>query len=80
VNARRLAAEIEASVGCGRWFVWPETGLRAGPNQGARETLLTHGTLLRRPLARHDPRRSTRSRGTITFEYRLLGPPREEQA
>jgi hypothetical protein len=80
VNARRLAAEIEARVGCGRWFVWPETGMPAGPNSSTIATLLVHGTLERRVLARHDPRRGTRSRGTITFEYRLSGPPREEQA
>ena len=74
MNARRLAAEIEASVGCGRWFVWPETGMPAGPNSSTIGTLLVHGTLERRVLARHDPRR-----GRANWEYRLSGPPREEQ-
>jgi hypothetical protein len=75
VNARQLRAEIEASVGCGRWFVWPETGLSATRTHTPRSTLLVHGTLERRPLAMRDPRRSGVA---LRYEYRLSGRPREE--
>lgn len=69
MRAEELERTIEERVGRGRWFVPADVGGIMRTTY-ARETLLSRGTLIRRPVNRADPRWHAAPHHA-EFEYRL---------